>query len=141
MEYDAQMARRVWQRVRGEGNGSGEIQSFLAETLRWAAIYRRLARQEKGPRGVRIGRLERESRELTAAVRGILIGAGENPPRQSQRDPAPAGLAEGLRSTVTRYGQCRALAEDPMFGPVWAGMGEILRGQCVLLAALLGESA
>ena len=84
-------------------------------------------------------RLAQESRELAAAARGIMISTGENPPRQNLSDPAPAGLEEGLRSAVTRYGQCRAMAEDPGFGPVWAGMGEILRGQCLKLAALLGE--
>lgn len=143
--YDAEMAQRVWQRVRGEQSlpaGPANLQGLIAAEAEAAAAYTRLARQLPDKAG-RLHQMAEDSRRHGACLRGIrYLCTGDRvtakllPARQETTETALRRCyGQSLRS-ATEY---HSRTDDQQYGHVFAAMADKKREHCRTLLEIIGS--
>lgn len=144
--FDAEKAKRVWQRVQGEAQLSKpdwEIASLIAIKAQTASIYARLSRYFRGQTGALLQKLSRQETEHIATLKGICrLQTGQIP-----RVPAPS-LPKAPAEVLLRqcYGQKLQLLAaydrykaDPQHGGILQMLIAQEQSQCRILLQLLGK--
>lgn len=144
--YDAELAARVWQRVRAElpdREGPGDLRPLIAGEEQAGAAYRRLARQLPGRAGL-LGRMAEDTRRHSAWLRGICRLTGGREPGTYPAKPRQETAASALRGCYGRSlkaaGDYASRAGDPEYGHAFAAMARKKQEHCRQLLELLGES-
>ena len=78
-QFDEEMAQRVWQRVRGSGDGAQpemSLQALAVEEKRAAAMYLMLSRLMQGRSKMLLRQLAEQSRSHAACLNGMSLMAG-----------------------------------------------------------------
>lgn len=148
MEYDAQKAARVWQRVQGEKQEqmpqqrSDSLPALIMEQLQLSAAYAQLARQIQGKEGAVFMRLAREAKAQAVCLKGIMtlmtgpvpeIGIGQ---QQSSTTEAMLRRCYGQEMRLMKAYESRR--SDAEYGPVFERMAGRGREHCCILLELIG---
>lgn len=145
-KYDAEMAARVWQRVRGEAAPEGplppSVQALAAAELAQAAALLQLSRQLQGRQKAQARRLYEEEKAHGDILRGIhFLMTGKRPMLRI----APAeGIAPEIALRKCYGASLRAMkayegrSAEPEYGPVFASLARQEKEHCALLLELLG---
>ena len=143
--YDAELAARVWQRVRGEPPaeaGPGNLRFLIAAEEAAAAAYSRLLRRMPGKAAL-LRRMAEDSRRHGTWLRGICRLTGEGIPGRVPQKPRQETAVSALRKcygqNLKTAGEYDARADDPEYGHAFAAMAEKKREHCRLILELLGE--
>lgn len=143
--YDAEMAERVWKRVRGEADAEPPrtgLQGLAAAELMEAAVYLMLSRQLQGREKAMLRRLFEEEQSHAECLKGIHFLMTGNP--LPLRTPPPAAETPELALRKCYARTLRALKEyedrkaDPEYGHVFRHMAEEERKHCRLILELVG---
>lgn len=146
-EFDAGMARRVWQRVQGntpdplpEKAPNGEL-IFQSHGL--AGLYWGLQRRLNGQAAARAKDLHRQHKELMSCLKGIALASGETVPGLPPINTGSGTIQSILLGCFHRE---RRLGEafgsqsgDPAFAPVWQFLAGQALKRSVSVLELLGE--
>lgn len=147
MEYDAQKAARVWQRVQ-EGKQppvrQGEpLAALILEHMQLSSLYMQMSRQRSGQESTVLMGLARQARMQAACLRGIVALTGGNNPAFSPT-PMPNTAPDALLRRC--YGQELRLLreyenrrEDPEYGPVYDRLAHREQEHCCTLLELIGS--
>ncbi len=152
MEYDAEMAARVWQRVRGTQTGQmpeaempedGGLQALFMQERTAAEGLARLTRMGRAG-GNGFSRMAEESRKNAACLAGICRMTGERVPAGLPA-PLPERHPEALMRRVlllelALLRQYMRRAEQGTFGPAFAELANRKRAQVTALLGLIGAS-
>lgn len=119
-QIDPAMARRVWQRVKGEVECQSELQKLMEDLWEDGNIYRQLARKRKGKRGSQYGLLYRQSMEQLRLLKGIcaLIQKCDSvfSPVPQKKEPEGILLRRCYGRALQRLSWYAANEADPQFG-------------------------
>lgn len=135
-QYDSDKAARVWQRVRGEGQGLelSELPSLAAEESALAALYRQMARAHPECQS-----LARDCSRSAAILRGICLFQEQQPGKPA---PPDAGVRNGLRLCCARTLRCisayEKLADHQEYGCVFRRLAEGKKDHVCKLLELAG---
>ena len=146
-KYDPEMAKRVWQRVRGEAGQTPpqypSVRALLLAELEQGALLLQLSRQLQGGGKEIARRIYKENQTQGNILRGICFCmTGKRPLLKV----APASLLNpenALRKCYTF--SLRAVREyenrtaDPEYGATFAALAKEERAHCALLLELLGS--
>ena len=150
--YDAQMAARVWERVRGTPQEvppaaplreEDTIAALIAGELAAAAVYARLAQGRDGWEGTLLRRLAGEERAHAACLKGVyrLItgrsAAVQAPP--PAREAKEAALRRSYTRTLQALREYGARCASGEFGPAFTILAQQERAHCASLLELLGQ--
>lgn len=151
VEYDAEMAARVWQRVRGTQNGQmpeaempedGGVQALFMQERTAAEGLTRLARMGRGGKG--FSRMAEENRKNAACLAGICRMMGERIPAgipTPLRERHPEALMRRvLLLELALLQQYMRRAEQGTFGPAFGELVNRKRAQVTALLGLVGAS-
>ena len=148
MELDREKQRRVWDRVRGDGEqmpqlrrmGLGELMWILREN---AGAYRTLAKRFPGREGEILQRLHQECRQNIICLRGLCALTGEDR-KGLPGEPPKESLRRSLEKCYFREKhlceEFSARAADPEYGIVMARLARQTGDRCVAVLEILGES-
>ena len=138
-QYDAQMARRVWQRVTGTRESVG---SLIAGESQCVAVCRRLAKQT-GDRNGQWKALEEQCQQHIRCLRGIGYLVSGKPEGELPLKPRQETVAGLLR---TGYLQCvkltreyRRWAEDEEYGVCFRCLADQKQRQSLAFLDILGS--
>lgn len=137
--YDAQMAKRVWQRV--QGKPEAPVQPFsplAAEEASLAETYRALFKRTKNPR---LQELASAAGENALCLKGICRMTGQpNPQAAAAQDrTVEITLRRCYGRTLVQTARYESLAADPEYGAAFSAMAAVSRSQCVRLLRVLGS--
>ncbi len=146
-DFDAGMARRVWQRVQGsaaeptaEKSPSDDL-IFQSHSL--AGLYWGLQRRLTGQPALQARELHRQHRELTASLKGIALVSGQNVPGLPPINTSSGTIRSILMGCFHRE---RRLGDalsgqvgDPVLAPVWQLLAGKAAKRAVAVLELLGE--
>lgn len=147
--YDPEMAARVWNRVRGNGDEPAKpntqgLLSLIAEELQDATTYLHLSRQYQGKEGAVLRKMSQEEQSHAACLKGIYTLITGTRPEVRAVPPKQEPVEVTLRRC---YGwEMRCLAEyqdrstDPEYGQVFARLATQEREHCRQILELLGAS-
>ncbi len=147
-KFDAEKAKRVWQRVQGEAQlpkPDWEIASLIAIKGQTASGYARLSRYFRGQTGVLMQKLYRQELEHIATLKGLCKLHGGQPPKVSALLPAKVPAEILLRQCYGQKQQLLAAYDkykaDPQHGGVFQMLIAQEQSQCRILLQLLGKLA
>lgn len=126
--------KRVWQRVRGNGDPADRLRELLAEQGRVWGAYRGFSR-----RGGKWRRLLEGKEEQIACLRGLLralTGQGAAHPRSGG---APVDLMQCLESERRFLRELTELSREGEWAPVLELLRDRQKRQCRILLELLGS--
>ena len=146
-KIDAGMAQRVWQRVQGtapepimEKTPNGDL-IFQSHSL--AGLYWGLQRRLTGQAAAQAKELYRQSKELTACLKGIALTSGQTVPGLP---PINTGSGTVRSILLGCFHRERRLGDalgsqsgDPAFGAVWQILSAQALKRAVSVLALLGD--
>lgn len=141
--YDAAMAQRVWQRVRGEETAHPGLQALAAAERSEAAVYLILSKVLQNREKLLLRQIFTQEQEHAACLRGIHFLTIDKPLALRTVPPASEPPEITLRKSYGR--KLRALQEyesrasDPEYGPAFAHMARQEREHCVLILQILGR--
>ena len=141
-QYDAQLAQRVWQRVRGETVGAqGNVKGLLLAEAEAGAVYRQLSRAY--PEQKRLWqRLAGENRRHMAYLRGILYltegHRGDEIPIKPRPEQPEALLRLCCAQCLKLEGQYRELSDDPEYGCIYEMLAAGKRAQFAAVLESIG---
>ena len=127
------MEKRVWQRVRGTEDRTGELRTCLARQGELLGMYRVLSR-----RGGKGRQLYEQKMNQIACLRGllrVLTGQGVAPPRSPETAP---DLLRCHSREQEFYRQLKAWSREEDPGAVYESLAERQKCQCRLVLELLG---
>ena len=124
--------QRVWQRVRGEPEPTGQLRELLADQGTLLAAYRNFCR-----RGGVWRRLYEQKEEQVACLRGLLrLQTGQNAARP--RSPGTGDLNTCFRLERRLLSELTLLSREGPWADLYALLLDRQKGQCRLLLQLLG---
>lgn len=151
-EYDALLARRVWQRVQPDAELTAlgtqrqddtRLLALAAQELDDAAAYAALARRFNGAAAALLRRLSEQERAHAACLRGIYRMLGGSLPEIRGAQPADGVLDAMLRRRYGREAECidayERHASDKVYGAVFARLAEQERAHAQAVLELLGK--
>lgn len=116
-QIDPAMARRVWQRVKGEAPAQMMLQELMEGLWEDGNIYRQLARRHRGRRAARFALLHRQSMEQLRLLKGLCALKQQCDPVFSQisprREPEQVLLQRCYGRTLQRLSWYAANDADP----------------------------
>jgi len=139
MEYDPQMAERVWKRVQGCDTGSAPLEELIAQEWLDGSICLGLAQRCRGKKRALLRRVGQEKREHVRCLKGIGYLRTGSVPRVEK---PPLGALElgdccrGIRRCEDHY---RQLMKDMEYGTDFAKLADSAARHNRLLLPLLGE--
>ena len=143
--YDAEMAARVWKRVRGEADAEPPrmgIQGLAAAEWAESAVYLMLSRQLQGREKAVLRQLFEEERTHADCLKGMHLLTTGKPLALRTPPPSPETPELALRKCYART--LRALKEyesrqdDPEYGHVFRHLAEEERKHCTVILELVG---
>ena len=148
MEYDKEMASRVWKRVQGIAkpemlDPSGQLWELIRDIRDTVLLYSQLVRHLSGESRQRVQTMFRQTQSQLDCLRGIYALQTGSKPQISKPQTEPVNPKELLRicygramQAIARY---EARAEDPEFGRIFRDMAVQTQGHSKLLLELLGH--
>ena len=148
MEYDKEMAARVWKRVQGSQkpeppDQAGALWQMIRQVWQTAMLCGQLARQLSGEDRQRVQTMTRQMQSQLDCLKGIYaLQTGKRP--QVSREPmeqvAPGELLRlcygRIMQAIARY---EAQAEEPEYGRIFRDMSQQAQGHGKLLLEILGR--
>ena len=126
--------KRVWQRVRGDGDPADRLRGLLADQGRVWGAYRAMSR-----RGGAWRRLLEQKEEQIACLRGLLRAmTGQGTARPSSGG-GPVDLMQCLEAERRILGELSELSREGEWSPVLEILRDRQKGQCRILLELLGS--
>ena len=126
--------KRVWQRVRGDGDSTERVRALLADQGPLLGTYRNFSR-----RGGTWRRLWELKESQVACLRGLLramTGQGTAHPRSGG---GPVDLMQCLEAERRILGELSELSREGEWAPVLEILRDRQKGQCRILLELLGS--
>ncbi len=145
-KYDAEMAKRVWQRVQGEAEPASPLpptaQALAAAEMEQAMAFLQLSRQLQGREKALVRRLYEEEKAHADTLRGIhFLMTGKRPVLRTapaeQHTPEIA-LRKCCGASLRAMKAYEGRSADPEYGPVFASLARQEKDHCALLLELLG---
>lgn len=143
-DYHAEMARRVWQRVQGEGEAAqplGNLQALLAAEVDTAAVYARLGRALP-QNSAAFRRLSEDCRKMAGCLEGIRFLESGQRSKAKPLPPKPESPEALLRKCYFRCLQAAAQYESRKYsreyGHIFAAMAQTKQAHSVTLLEILG---
>ena len=145
---DAQLQKRVWDRVRG-ANVPRELESRLPDMIAHArtaaTAYRQLIPKSKGRSAALLGQMHRQALEQLSNLKGIYTRLTGKPPLMKAPQvpplPRPIALRQCYHRALQQADNFQRLQADPQFGPQFQRMLLQTRGHCKTLSELLSEKS
>ena len=123
--YDPAMARRVWQRVRGEeppSTAGPSLQTLMEDAWEDAHRYRNLSRRHRGKIAALYAQLYRQTMEHLRLLKGICALSDQcNPvlsPIQPRQEPEGIVLRRCYGRALQRLSWYTANENDPRYGHI-----------------------
>lgn len=141
--YDAQMAQRVWQRVRGEAEApKGNVPRFLLQEAEAAGAYSSLSRQLTERSGS-LKQLLSDVRRHMACLRGIrYLTTGDRPaeqPLKPRQEAVDTVLRRCYFQNLKLAADYRSCGDDPEYGYVFSSMADTKKAHCAVLLEIIGS--
>lgn len=139
-EFDAQLARRVWDRVT-LSREQLPVRTLISRERELATAARGLSRQLQGKRGQLLDGIGKRAEQHMLWLKGMCLCDGEKVPRVS---PAPVGAQPPAAAVRRLYSRTLALLEeyrhrqeDGQYGPVYGRMAKEKAESCAILLELM----
>ena len=141
---DAQLQRRVWERVLGtaEQPRQENWKGLLYPAQENALVYQNLSAQSGQHHGEKLRRLQQEQRRCIACIKGICRLRGEKvktPVVQIPKEPARRALEKCYHREKRVWEACEHWSSDPDHGVVFGRLAQQAREHCVTILEILGE--
>ena len=142
-QYDARLAQRVWQRVRGEAAGmQGNVKSLLLTEAQLGGIFRQLSRTYAEQKRL-WQQLAGDVRRHMATLRGILYVSeghrGDELPTKPRQEQPEAMLRLCCAQCLKLEKEYRSCADDPEYGCVYAALADANRAQLAAVLEFIGN--
>jgi len=142
--FDPAMARRVWQRVRGEAPQSctgPSLQSLMEELWEDAHCYHHLSRRHRGKISALYAQLHRQTTEHLRMLKGICALSDQCnpvlPPVQPRKEPESIFLRRCHGRALQRLNWYAANENDPQYGHILPPLIRQTRHHTQLLLQLM----
>lgn len=123
--FDPAMARRVWQRVRGEASppcNGPSLQVLMEEAWEDAHCYRHFSRRHRGKTSALYTQLHRQTMEHLRTLKGICALCDQCnpvfPPIQPRQEPEGILLRRCYGRAMQRLSWYAANENDPRYGQI-----------------------
>ena len=140
-EIDAQMAGRVWNRVRGGQEERLPLRVLISRERELAAGIRALARQLRGRPGQLLEGLAKQSEQHVLWLKGMCLCDGAPAPHPAAMSagaqPAQAAVRRLYSRTLALLGEYSRRQEDGQYGAVFGRMAGQEAEACAKLLELM----
>lgn len=144
--YNAEMAERVWKRVRGEQDAELPqmgLQGLAAAEWAEAAVYLMLSRQLQGHEKAMLRQLFEEERSHASCLKGMYLLSTGTPMSLRTPPPVPETPELALRKcyarTLKALKEYESRIEHPEYGHVFRQLAEEERRHCMMILELVGR--
>lgn len=145
-KYDPEMAKRVWQRVKGEVQPpevpGPSVQSLAAAELEQAGRLLQLSGQLQGRWSMQLRRLYEAEKKHADILRGIgVLTAGKCPPvrlPQAKQSAPEIVLRKCYGAALRAMKEYENRIADPEYGPAFAELARQEQSHCAALLEILG---
>ena len=141
--FDAQLERRVWQRVRADAPPVS-LQAMAAAEHTTAAVYLMLSRMMQGQQKEQLRRLFQREREHGRLLSGMSRLSEGKPLSFRAEQPEGDRLEIALRKcyvrTLQAAGNYAARENDPDFGHVFRELRRQEEENCTMILQILGNA-
>ena len=148
MEYDKDMAARVWKRVQGvekpeRTDPAGSLWQMIREVGHTAMLYSQLARQLSGEDRQRVQTATRQMQSQLDCLKGIYALQTGKRPQVGKEPVGQVAPGELLRlcygRTMQAIARYESKAEDPEYGRIFRDLAKQTQIHGKLLLEILGH--
>ena len=148
MEYDKDMAARVWKRVQGaekpeKTDPAGHLWQMIREVGHTAMLYSQLARQLSGEDRQRLQTMIRQMQSQLDCLKGIYALQTGKRPQIGKEPMGQVAPGELLRlcygRTMQAIARYEARAEDPEYGRIFRDLAKQAQNHGKLLLEIMGH--
>lgn len=140
-EFDAQLARRVWNRVQGGQEELLPMRTLISRERELAAGIRALSRQLQGKSRQLLEGLAKQSEQHVLWLKGMCLCDGEPAPHPGAMtagaQPALAAVRRLYSRTLALLGEYKRRQEDGQYGAVFDRMVRQEAEACATLLELM----
>ena len=147
-KIDKALQTKVWQRVQNREMpempdlGKDNLKPLLLIARENQQVYQTLSRQLSGKEGEKIRKLQMETRNCIACVKGICCVWGEPvkvPQLPVEKEPVKRALMKCYHRENKLCAEWEYRASDPEYGAVYSRLAQQAREHCVTVMEVLGD--